>query len=141
MPTREELLEDMTYRQLKALAREFEIPLEKETRRGIVKVTTSDEMIDVVHQYREPTKEQILEFVKDFERERKARKKLRKKVKCPTCKSTEVEQRGTATRAETGLRASLAGIIEGGRKKFQTVAIYYCKECGETFERPVRRAT
>lgn len=105
-----------------------------------MKVTTSNEMIDVILEYREPTKDQILEFVEDFERERDAKKKLRKKVKCPNCESTEVEQRGTTTRAETGLRASLAGIIEGGRKKFQTVAIYYCKECGGTFERPVRRS-
>ena len=140
MPTREELLESLTYRELKALAREFEIPLKKETRRGIEKATTSDEMIDVILEHRDPTKKQIREFVEDFAREREAKRKLRKKVKCPNCNSTEVEQRGTATRAETGLKASLAGIIEGGRKKIQIVAIYYCKECGETFERPIKRA-
>jgi len=144
-------LESLTYRKLKALAKEFDIPLEIETRRGIEKVTTSDEMIDVILQFREQTKDQIIEFTVAFERQREARKeaekeereakrKLRKAVKCPSCGSADVELKEITPLGERGIEAGLGSLLRGRRKKIEQRATYYCKECRETFQRPVKSA-
>ncbi len=140
MPARKEILESLAYRDLKVLCRKFEISLRKENSVFTTILTTKDEIIKEILKHDHPSKTEILEYRERLMEEREAKRGRGKAVRCINCKSTNVELKEIIQEGQTGWKASLTlpVSIERRSEKMQRTAIYFCRECKETFKRHVR---